>query len=340
MVEVNGKSLSREQIINIMKEKNISPELQRIVLFNFNEADIGENGVGTEGAGDEVLKGFELKYFYKLMGWKFEENTNKDENNLETGNKKAVYNPEDETTLVYDYKDKTITKYDKDDKVLSITDFDGNPVDIPEDTPTKPNEQTKPQQDKKLTRDEINQKIQNLKPGESYTYSESIAADLGSIKFAENNIVTWIRNQDGTFTKRTVDPYHINRRPVMMQTVYKDDMKTKISERKVTAAGQELGVQSEVSYDSEGNPATVTTPLDKVGKITGSRTKEGIVSLVLRQSKFSSQEILDKDGNVIISCVNGEYKNAKGKTISYDKVYDILEKVFKNGTIGNLIQRY
>ena len=35
-----------------------------------------------------------------------------------------------------------------------------------------------------------------------------------------------------------------------------------------------------------------------------------------------------------------EYKNAKGKTISYDKVYDILEKVFKNGTIGNLIQRY
>ena len=340
MVNISGKSISRAQVIKIMKEQNVSPELREIVLYNFDTADAGENGVGTEGANDETLKGFEIKYFYKLMGWELKQDSgNDDEYDNIPRAKKAEYNPKDKTTTVYDYNEKTITKYDENNQIIGVTDLDGNPINT-KTSPQKSSTPTKPQKEQEhYTREQINQKIQALKPGESFSYTENFAADIGVIKFAEKSPVTWMRNQDGTLTKTYFDPNMSSGRGFKAETVYKDDMKTKVSERKVTPTGVDLGVQSNIRFNSNGEPTIVTTPLNDV-KVAGAQTKGGALTRGMLRGNFANQEVRDINGKVILICTNGEFRTPRGKVIPIDKALDILEKSFDNGTIQELVQTY
>lgn len=345
MTEVNkAGGFSRAELIKLMDKNELSPAEREIILFNFDNADIGEQGVGTAGAGDKVLKGFEIEYFYKLMGWEQKENKQQGQevrtvSPESVGAKHAEYNPQDKTTLVYDEEAKTITKYDEAGNVLGVTDFEGKP--IKETKPVQKNKKPAQPEQKPLTQEEINTKVRALKPGEVFTYTESSRADWGSGRSYEKHTVQWKRNQDGTLSK-FIPQFDISaRKTFVLETKYADDMKTKISEDKLTRTSTPLGQKATIQYGADGNPVSATIPLKPNTKVKRmSFTREGFLTNAMSHGKFSSQEIRDKDGNVILKCVNGEFTDKKGSTVSADKAYDIIEDAFKNGNIKELVQNY
>lgn len=343
-MNINGPKLTRERLIELLNETNASKEMKQIVLFKFDQADaITEKNNILEGDA-------EINAFYQAMGWERKPKETVLQAQIakapETGGVYAEYDEETGGSTVYDKNKNTITKYDADKNVISVTDFDGNPVTLKEE-PTAPTQPTEPQK-KGLTQEEINAKALSLKPGETFNYTETRSANLGSGSSAEARTVMWKRNEDGTLSRVHVEPTvqaytRVRGRGVRLsdkfETRYSEDMQTKIYEDTMTTTGRKLNAKTRIYFEN-GEPSQEITNLSNFNAQQTSMTKEGLLISILRSPNFASQEIRDQEGNVILRYENGEFKNKNGRKIDDGKAYDILERAYNNGRVHDLVQNH
>lgn len=246
-----------------------------------------------------------------------------------TGETVAVF---DETTggsTSYNLKNRTVTMYDSEGNITGTRSMDENER-IQTSGSTKI--ETPSTEPKNLNSEDIKQNVLNLKPGETYTYQSKISG--------ESKPVTWKRNEDGTLSCSKPQLIFKGRIPQneILDTGYSPDMKTKLYEDKYNST--RLGLKTRVFYDENEKATKDVTNLENYTVSLGAGTKEGNLIRLMNNTKASSKEIKDTEGNTILRFVDGHFENAKGKEIGDDKAYKILEKAFEKNKIKELIQNY
>lgn len=354
---------SRAELVKLLNENNVDKETQNKILFNFDSCDASD----STGENDGVLKKDALKNFMQFMDKNhpfvmefmnfksgamdnfkaFKDNAmqrfNDFKNNAMSGGKSVseptpdsrVEPPKthetgefyaevnaDGTTSEYNLKERTVTLYDKDGNKIRTTSMDA-PKNEKSDT-------------KNLTQQEIDEKITNLKPGESYTYTQTSETRTGIGFSKTTQTITWSRNEDGTLQAVTMDL--LGMKPVKLKTIYSPDKTRKISEQKVNS---ELKLVATINYDENGKPINEVVNMSEYKK-SPSMTVAG---LLLRQMQknanaYSSSEIKNTSGEVILSFRNGDWYNSKGKKIDADKAYDIIEKQNNKNNLGDFVRNY
>ena len=205
-------------------------------------------------------------------------------------------------------------------------------------TEDKPKQNIPAESDKphKLTKEEINENINNLKPGESYSYSLTTSNPMGSTKAP----VTWTRNDDGTLTRTRKEANFSNKSFDTLKTVYSEDRSRVISQDT-----QELmfGAQVVVSnqYDESGN--VTSKSIDMQDLMNSQRGRMMLTSdltnpITKKADKYAEQTFKNTDGEVLVTYKDGQWFNDEGKEISDSKAYKIMDKARKEQTIGELVQ--
>lgn len=369
--QLGGDSgFSRTELIKILNDNNVDNETRKIILFNFDSCDSAD----STGEKDGVLKKDALKNFRQFMeknqpllmdfmNFKsdamesfesFRENAmqrfNDFRNNAMASDNKSSAEPEnspkaltvrtlkapatgdvyaevnaDGTTSQYNLKDRTVTLYDKDGNKLRTSSMDKS-----DEVKSQPKESPS----KKLTQQEIDAKLANLKPGESYSYTQKSEAKTGVGFMSTLQTVTWKRNEDGTLQSTVAEL--MGRKAVKLTTVYSSDRSRKISEQRVN---EELKLVNNVNYDDNGKPK------NEVMNLSGysNTSSMSLAGLLLRQMKknansYSSSEVRNVSGDVILSFKNGAWYNSKGKEVDPDKAYDILAKQNDNNNLGDFVR--
>lgn len=254
---------------------------------------------------------------------------------------------------------------DNQEKDLSQTST-GPKVEVPDDNSKVPesvaanqNEPLENDQDKtgskKLTSEDIQNSIKNLKPGESYTYTNTISSKWGNGPSYEQKTITWRREADSTLTKTNLEPsFDSNGRRFSMSVSehYSADGTTLLS-RDTTASTLRFAreLRSTENYEN-GKPATLTTNLSNMDKQLNklilhssydsvTRLLKSLSEQPLNQSsKFSTQEFKVSNGNSAVIFKDNKFFNADGKEISFDKAHKILSKLYDNNQLASLVQNY
>ncbi len=215
------------------------------------------------------------------------------------------------------------------------------------------NDTVKPE-NTKLTPDEINAKIADLKPGEEFKYQYSSGYSLGSSSFHESKPIKWKREDDGTLTKTTREFVYADNGTVVLNLSehYSADGKTlldKDTNAKSLVCAKEL--KSTIHYQN-GKTTDITTDLTNVDKHLLKRGLYGsydsasrLLSSLTNQAKidsdkFSSQEFRNTDGESVVIFKDNKFFNEKGKEIDFDKAHKILSKLNESGKLGSLVQIY
>ena len=230
---------------------------------------------------------------------------------------------------------------------------------VPESVAANQNEPLENDQDKtgskKLTSEDIQNSIKNLKPGESYTYTNTISSKWGNGSSYEQKTITWRREADSTLTKTNLEPsFDSNGRRFSMSVSehYSADGTTLLS-RDTTASTLRFAreLRSTENYEN-GKPATLTTNLSNMDKQLNklilhssydsvTRLLKSLSEQPLNQSsKFSTQEFKDSNGNSAVIFKDNKFFNADGKEISFDKAHKILSKLYDNNQLASLVQNY
>jgi len=223
-----------------------------------------------------------------------------------------------------------------------------NAPDIP------PANEAKPQEKKKLTNEEIQNSIDALKPGETFSYTRKTSSVSGTGSYSEQKSIIWKRETDGTLTNIVPEfSNDSNNRPIILRlaTSYAADGKTVLS-KEFAADSLPLAkeLKSVAKYEN-GKPTNLTTDLTnldkdlrKLRRESSSNTPVGRVlsSLVWQpvrhSSTFSTQEFKDTNGNAVVTYRDGEFFNQKGKKISFDKANKILSKLYEANQLSSLVQ--
>ena len=192
--------------------------------------------------------------------------------------------------------------------------------------PIVPNDNSR----KKLTEEQLKQKVDNLKPGESFTYQRTISGQ----GYIEKSSVKYIRNKDGTLSLVT---YELNDKKIIpLTTTYSQDGKRKSSQA-ISTKYQGAIVTSECGDD--GNVSSKTTDLSNF-QTTGSSLQYRLVEGLPKNRKATEQTVKSKDGQILVTYKNGQFYNAKGKVINDYKAYKILEKANNKNEITQLVEQY
>lgn len=225
-----------------------------------------------------------------------------------------------------------------------------NPVNKPAETKPKNNN---------LTQDDINKAINNLKPGETYSYTSSSSINLTGYKSSERQTIRFRRNNDGTLTKNFTDFAIVNKRFNQIEENYSADGKTLLSRKSITGAKELKGASTTIEYNN-GKPTTSVTDLRDLSKInydflyraekrifreinpgTGFINKTAGQKVSAKDNSiYSSKELKNSNGEVVLTYKDGKYYNKKGKEISEDKAYNLVEKLVKNNDLSELVQNY
>lgn len=207
----------------------------------------------------------------------------------------------------------------------------------PKPTP-KPIPQGEDNKASTYTKEEVENMIANLKPGEEFKYIETLR---GSDFYIENSVF-WTRQQDNTLIKNlfTFDGY--------LNTHYEADGKTLIS-KQVPFYGFTLKncehLISTTHYET-GKP--VYNDLDLTGvdmdKTNFSISYDAGIKFLnimkIGQQTYSSQIYNDNKGEVLVKLENGKYFDKKGKEIDATKAEEIIAKAFDKNQMGHFIQNY
>ncbi len=220
--------------------------------------------------------------------------------------------------------------------------------DTPETTTVKASPQTP--DNKELTEDAINQKLDSLKPGESFTYTRE--SGIKGMSYNQETI-TWTKNEDGTYTKTEPKVVNFNdggSEVVECSTRYAADRQTVISYQKpaerlhfanelVSTINIENG--KEVNYTTDiSNLKDDLSPFGRRGDAT---PYDRLMSSISQQSekaqaKFSSQEIKNTNGETIISFQDGKFIDNNGKEISYQEAVQTIYDLDQKKELGSFVQ--
>ena len=190
---------------------------------------------------------------------------------------------------------------------------------------------------KSLTKEEIDNAINNLKPGEEYSYQSNI--DLGY--YQSSNPVTWARNEDGTLTQTKVSPNFSNKTFDSLETVYSEDRS-----RIIKADSQKyiFGTMTIVTenYDDKGNVTSRTSNMkDILSSARGNllNTTFNLINTTEKNaSKYAEQTFKDANGEVLLTFKDGQWFNEDGKEISQNKAHKIMDKAKENENLGEFVQ--
>ena len=189
---------------------------------------------------------------------------------------------------------------------------------------------------RKLTREEINTSITNLKPGESYTYTQTINTGMGYTQ----GPVTWTRNENGTLTRTEKSANFSTRRFDTLNTVYSEDRSRIISQ---DTHEYMFGTQTVASnlYDDAGNIKSQS--IDMQGILTSKRGNylmpSDITSTTTRNAgKYAEQTFKNTDGEVLLTYKDGQWFNEKGREISDNKAYKIMDKALEAKNLGEFVR--
>lgn len=207
---------------------------------------------------------------------------------------------------------------------------------------------TKPEV-KQYTPEEIQNKIDNLKPGQTFEHSRKSVVDWGSGSRVEQKSITWQRNDDNTLTK--IDSEFSQGRFNSLRTNYEADGKTKISEEVINRDINSYGgrdvkpVKSVINYKDGAKETRVTDFSDKNAMNVLSKQTNMPATTILHAFRknaddYSSQVVNNKKGEALVTYKDGKYFDKKGKEIDSDKANNILEKAFNKKQLGQMIQNY
>ncbi len=190
---------------------------------------------------------------------------------------------------------------------------------------------------KSLTKQDIDNAINNLKPGEEYSYQSNI--DLGY--YQSSTPVTWARNEDGTLTQTKVSPNFSNKTFDSLETVYSEDRS-----RIIKADSQKyiFGAMTIVTenYDDKGNVTSRTSNMkDILSSARGNllNTTFNLINTTEKNaSKYAEQTFKDANGEVLLTFKDGQWFNEDGKEISQNKAHKIMDKAKENENLGEFVQ--
>ena len=194
-----------------------------------------------------------------------------------------------------------------------------------------------------LTAERISEKVKQLKVGEEFTYVTTQSFAWGSGRSVEKKTYTWQRNEDGTLTCTQPEVVHSSFGQVVQsaKTVYSSDKQRMIS-RDMAGVAMNLGLLSTQNFDENGKITSVTTDLTQMNTEGYSSNAVHFLHRVSSESRhpfnYKQQEFCNKDGDIILSCKEGKFYNAKGKESDVVDATKILRKAEYKQKIGQLIQ--
>ena len=229
----------------------------------------------------------------------------------------------DGTSLQYDFKEKTVTKYDADDNVMfemSIQEYENQ---------------------------KIEDKIKNLKSGESMQYEERQSISAPGISSSERNTVNVTRKENGELVETRLGVVYGVSYPrmqgVRLNTTYDKNHENKISEDFVDSEKSQWGVVSTKHFEN-GEPSSVVTDLSNLNE--GLMTFDFLRTLSNSLNNYSSQQLKNADGEVVLIVEDGKFYKVKanGKKKDNDigdgRAWKIVNKLRDKNELGELIQEY
>ena len=205
------------------------------------------------------------------------------------------------------------------------------------------------------TKEGIMNKVDSLKIGEFFSYiKESGFGD----SIYEKTPVTWTREQDNTLTKTSKSLVRMDGRgnhvTKNLSKHFSPDGKTLLSEdvfAEDLVFAKELVAQLEYQGDK---PTKLTTDLSNLSKDLSKGASyasysgvDRVLSSLFQQSdvtrvlnKYSSQNITNSDGDVVLSFKDKKFYDKSGNEISYDDASKMLSKLENKGKLGSLVQIY
>lgn len=187
-----------------------------------------------------------------------------------------------------------------------------------------------------LTREQIDQKIKDLKPGETYTYNHNVKVSGTDFSSSSSQSITWTRNEDGTLTCSYVNAGY---RPSHVQENYTTDR-----QRLSTISTNKWSPFENVTtnYGADGKVSERTIDLSSLysSQSISSGTKQQRVMNYLRshQNEYASQNITGLKGEVILTYKQGKYYRPNGNEVSDSKAYSIIEKAINKKNISTINQ--
>ncbi len=194
---------------------------------------------------------------------------------------------------------------------------------------------------KNLTNQEIKASVDNLKPGEQFTYynNSNISGKNSSLA------VVWTRNEDNTLTRTeqlfTEVPENYDGKTTLT-TNYASDGKTKLSEERTNVIGNTRYISTE-NYEKGKRSSIVTNFADAVENVenaSATSSSQCIKYLKDNAGQFKSNVFNDSNGNVLLTFKDGKFYNAKGAEIDENNASAILENARNKNMLGNLVQTY
>ena len=187
-----------------------------------------------------------------------------------------------------------------------------------------------------LTREQIDQKIKDLQPGEAYTYTHNVKVSGTDFSSSSSQSITWTRNEDGTLTCSYINPGFRSSR---VQENYTTDR-----QRLSTISTNKWNPFENVTtnYGADGKVSERTIDLSSLysSQSISSGTKQQRVMNYLRshQNDYASQNITGSKGEVILTYKQGKYYRPNGNEVSDSKAYSIIEKAINKKNISTINQ--
>lgn len=203
------------------------------------------------------------------------------------------------------------------------------------DQSNRPNESVNPQNDKKkLTIEDIQKSIDELKPGEEFKYQLKSSLNWGTGRSYTSKPVIWQRLEDGTLNNITYETYINSAGRIRFTQIlkhYSEDGKTLLSQENNAKSLKYFKELRATTIYQDGKPINVVTDLkdmeskNKIAPLyNNAHPVDRLLSSVEKQSKnvfdkFSSQELKNTDGETVVYFKAGKFFDSKDRQISYKK---------------------
>lgn len=190
-----------------------------------------------------------------------------------------------------------------------------------------------------LSQADIESKVSELKPGETFRYTQTTSSSSATGSYSHRTTISWTRGEDG---KLTCTYYDTNQD--LVNEIYDETGKQKLTEirKKPNTRSYMSGDMFRNRTTNYGEDGTIT---DRSIDLTNMKNNHGSLPTLelyrfLEKNKphYSTQTVRNDSGKSILTLKNGEYYNSKGKQIDEDKAFEILRKAYEKGQITDLNQ--
>ncbi len=207
------------------------------------------------------------------------------------------------------------------------------------ETPETPVISKTPEASGNLSQADIESKVSELKPGETFRYTHSISSSSATGSYSDRATISWTRGEDGKLTCTYFDTNQD-----LVNEIYDETGKQKLTEirKKPNTRSYSTGDMFRNRTTNYGEDGTITNRsidlTNMKNSLASSPTMELCRFLERNKPHYPTQTVRNDSGKSILTLKNGEYYNSKGKQIDKDKAFDILFKAFNKGEITDLNQ--